>query len=356
MTIIEPKYRLFESVEQMLSADTLSELLSKHVTRVNCKPMNGHTGLAGGRLSYVITNAGRLVLKQMSIHTDWLMFSTLDTQCRAVRVWQYGLLDQILPHLKHKILACAHDGDGWAILMEDLSGLVFSWDKAMAPDLVPAFLDALARLHASFWNDARLAEPPLGLMDTAVLPGIVNKAHKYKDGDLGVLPKWIRDGWEMLEMLLDVKVCQLMKDLIENPVPLVKAIQRYPATLLHGDYRAENLAYNDGPIVLDWQNVSRSLMSFDLAWFTKNGYVADTIGQEAAVGYYRRRLEGYLNRHFDEHTWQAMIDLGFALDALCMVCFFGYFYLSDPDPENKRFNKQMVQRLGERVQNGMRWI
>ena len=119
MATLEPKYSLHASVEQMLAAGTLSELLSKQVTQVTCQPMNGHSGLAGSRLSYVITNAGRLVLKQMSSNTDWIMFSSNDTECRAVRLWQYGLLDQMLPHLEHKILACAHDGDEWAILMGD---------------------------------------------------------------------------------------------------------------------------------------------------------------------------------------------------------------------------------------------
>ncbi len=354
MATLEPKYSLHASVEQMLAADTLSELLSKHVTRVTCQPMNGHSGLAGGRLSYVNTNEGRLVLKEMSSNTDWIMYSSNDTRCRAVRLWQYGLLDQMLPHLEHKILACAHDGDGWAILMEDLTGL--SGDEAVTPNSVPVFLDALARLHARFWSDTSLEDPRLGLQNSAQMLKSIHLAENYEDLDKGVLPKWIQDGWKSLDTLLEPKVYQLMKDLIENPLPLVEAIQRYPATLLHGDYRGGNLAYNGSPIALDWQGASRSLMSFDLAWFTKWGYVTDTIGEEEAARYYRNRLEGYLNWRFDEPTWQAMIGLGYALDALIMAGFFGFFYLSDPNPENKRFNKQMVQRLGERVQTGIRWI
>ena len=151
--LLEPKYALFDSVQEMLALETLSELLFKPVTRVDCQPMNGHSGLAGGQLSYVDTNADRLVLKRMSITSDWIMFASADEQCRAVRLWQYGLLDQLRPHLEHKIIACAHDKAGWAILMEDLTGHVYAWDKPMAPALVPVFLDRLARLHAAFWND-----------------------------------------------------------------------------------------------------------------------------------------------------------------------------------------------------------
>ena len=118
----EPKYTLFDSVDEMLIPEALSVLLSQPVTRVDCQPMNGHSGLAGGQLSYVDTNAGRLVLKRMSIASDWIMFASDDQLCRSVTLWQYGLLDQLRPHLEHKIIACSHDNADWAILMEDLTG------------------------------------------------------------------------------------------------------------------------------------------------------------------------------------------------------------------------------------------
>ena len=167
--LCEPQHAVFDSIEEMLTPATLSELLSRSVTRVACQPMNGHSGLAGGRLSYVNTNLGRFVLKQMSIDSDWIMFASADEQCRAVRLWQYGLLDQLRPHLEHKIIACAHDNAGWAILMIDLTGHVYGWDKPLDPALVPVFLDRLARLHAAFWNDPRLSDPRLGLSDVAQL-------------------------------------------------------------------------------------------------------------------------------------------------------------------------------------------
>ena len=56
MSNLEPKYSVFDSVEQMLAPNALSESLSKPVTYVDVYPMNGHSGLAGGQLSYVDTN------------------------------------------------------------------------------------------------------------------------------------------------------------------------------------------------------------------------------------------------------------------------------------------------------------
>jgi hypothetical protein len=146
---IGAKYSLFDSVEEMLAPETLGKLLSRPVTYVDCEPMNGHVGLAGGQLSHVDTNVCRLVLKRMSIEFDYIMFATADEQCRCVMVWQYGLLDRLCPHLEHKIVACAH-GDGiWAILMHDLrDGLLVQGMRQSLP--------SLCRYFSIAWQDCML--------------------------------------------------------------------------------------------------------------------------------------------------------------------------------------------------------
>jgi hypothetical protein len=356
--LLEPKYTLLDSVEEMLDPKKLSELLSKSITGVDCQPLNGHSGLAGGRLSYVNTNLGRCVLKQMSIDSDWIMFASADKQCRAVRLWQYGLLDQLRPHLEHKIIACAHDEAGWAILMHDLTGHVYSWDKPLTPDLVPTFLDRLARLHAAFWNDPRLLDPLLGLCDSARMldQSSLPKAKKQTSSSMGVLPDWIRGGWEVMEKLLDRDAFTHLKSLIENPQPLFDALSRYPYTLLHGDYRAENLAHPDRPVAFDWQEASYSLMTIDLAWFAKQSCVQDAIGQVQAIGFYRNRLETYLNQHFDEAEWQVMLDLGYLVDALRSTCFSAYWYQHTDDPDDRRRLEMEVTVRNQQVRDAMRWM
>ncbi|TNF93052.1 MAG: hypothetical protein EP297_12845 [Gammaproteobacteria bacterium] len=161
--LFEPKYALYDSLEEMLAPETLSELLSKPITRVDFQSITDHGGVAGGKLSYVITNFGRLVLKQMSIKHDWIMFSSDDQHCRSVTLWQYGMLDQLHPNLEHKTLACGYENNTWVILMVDLSKHVFKGSEKITPEITPIFLDALAKTHATFWNDSRLHDPRLGL-------------------------------------------------------------------------------------------------------------------------------------------------------------------------------------------------
>jgi len=355
----EPKYTLFDSLEEMLAPVTLSELLAQTITRIDCQPLNGHSGLAGGQLSYVDTDAGRLVLKRMSIASDWIMFSSNDHRCRSVTLWQYGLLDELRPHLEHKIIVCARDGDDWAILMEDLTGRAFNtWENPISPKLVPVFLDRLARLHATFWNDPRLADASLGLCNSTLLiyQTSLPAVQKLSGQSMGVIPDWIKGGWEVMETLLDKDVFAQMQSLTENPQPLTKVLSRYPYTLLHGDYRTENLAYNDDPIALDWQEAASSLMTIDLAWFIKGRDVLNAMGLEQAILYYRKRLEKYLNKRFDDVEWQIMIDLGFLVDALRSTCFPAYWYKHTGDPKERVLNQKLVKERNQQVRYAMRWL
>jgi hypothetical protein len=358
MSNFEPKYVLFNNAEELLAPETLSELLARSITRVNCQPMNDHSGLAGGRLSYVNTNLGRFVLKQMSIDSDWIMFASKDTECRSVRLWEFGLLDQLRPHLEHKIIACARDGHGWAILMHDLTGQVYSWDKPMTPDLVPVFLDRLARLHAAFWNDPRLSDPRLGLCDVTRLldQSSLPMAQKHANLSMGAIPEWVRGGWEVMEGLLDPDALMHLKSLIADPRPLFEALSRYPYTLLHGDYRAENLAHADRPVALDWQEAAYSLMTIDLAWFAKQGFVQQAMGQVQAIGFYRTCLETYLNQRFDEAEWQAMVDLGYLVDALRSTCFAAYWHKHSDTDEGRLWNERAVKQRNQQVRDALRWI
>jgi hypothetical protein len=353
MSILEPKHALFGSIEQMLAPECLSKLVSQPITEVYRHSMNGHAGLAGGQLTYVDTDIRRFVLKQMSMDTDYLMFASDDQLCRSATLWQYGLLDQLRPHMEHKILACCRDGDTWGILMEDLTGHVYKGEPP--PEQIPVFLDILARFHAKFWNDHRLKDKRLRLctpaifLETLLLP----LREEHKNLSIGVLPDWIRGGWEVLDELLDPDTFVQITDLLNDPRPLLEALDRYPFTLLHGDYRADNLAYVESPVIIDWQQAAFSLMTIDLAWFTQNSSPMETDQLNAC---YRKCLEVHLGYQLDDRDWQAMLILGYAVNALRMIGFFAYFYTIDENQEIKSNDESVVKQQGERVKDVMKWL
>jgi hypothetical protein len=354
MSILEPKHTLFGSIEQLLAPECLSKLVSQPVTGINCYSMDGHAGLAGGQLTYVDTNIRRFVLKQMSIESDYLMFASDDQQCRSATLWQYGLLDQLRPYMEHKILACCRDGDGWGILMEDLTGHVYKGDQP-PPEQMPVFVDILARFHAKFWNDPCLKDKRLGLCTPEVLLEIMllPLREKHKNLSMGVLPDWIRGGWEVLGELLDPDTFMQITNLLNDPKPLLEALNRYPFTLLHGDYRAANLAYKESPVIIDWQLAAYSLMTIDLAWFAQSnsGMEIDQLN-----AYYRKCLEVHLGHQLDDRDWQAMLILGYAVNALRAIGFFAFFYRNDEDPEIKNDDERVVKQQGQRIKDVMRWL
>lgn len=353
---LEPKHNLYGSIGEMLAPESLAELTSMPVKFVNRQSFGEHAGLAGSQFSKVLTNNGEYVLKEMSMDNDWIMYSTDDVHGRCVALWQYGLLDELLPQIEHAIVACTRNGDGWAVLMEDLSGKFFTWDDPMPPEQVPVFLDALARFHAAFWNDERLFDAQLGLCDTAKLLASGSRALSHNGENKGSIPGWIKTGWKAIKDLLAPEVYAHVSHLFLDPSPLVKALDKYPYTLIHGDYRAENLAFVDHPIIIDWEGAGRSLMTIDLAWITKHGYIRDSIGEVEAIAYYRDRLEMHLDRSFDNHEWQAMYELGFAIDALRFIFFSGFFYTVDEDPQQRQFDRMWVEQQGQYVIRALRWI
>ena len=97
-------------------------------------------------------------------------------------------------------------------------------------------------------------------------------------------------------------------------------------------------------------------MTIDLAWFVKGREVLNTMGLEQAIRYYRERLEKYLNNRFDDVEWQAMLDLGFLVDALRSTCFPAYWYKYTDDPKERLFNEQRVKGRHQHVRDAMQWL
>jgi hypothetical protein len=356
---LESKHTLFDSIDQMLAAETLSELLSKPMAQVNCSAPSVW-GNAGSEFTFVDTNAERLVLKKMSIKSDWEMFATNDHLCRSVTLWQYGLLDQVRPHLEHKILACAHENDIWAILMQDLSGhFLLDSSEERKQELLPTFLDALAKLHAEFWDDPHLYDSRLGLDSPRILFQLSspNFARQHNNDHWGWLPGGCIGGWEALKELLEPDMMSHMQSLIDNPQPLLDALNRYPHTLLQGDAYKNNLAYKDPnqAVIVDWQLAMRSLMTIDLARIVLN-FSLDPAEQAQAQAYYRQRLEGYLDKQFQDTEWQAMIDLGILVEVLWITCYMAYFIDRTEDPGFKHYAEMRVKACNKQVRDGVRWI
>jgi len=121
-------------------------------------------------------------------------------------------------------------------------------------------VERLAEHHAAFWEDGSLDD--LGwlpsLDDAQIVPAVQIA---------------FQAGWAALAPQVDdvatpeiVALCEQFPDLIPG---LMKHLSQPPFTLAHGDYRLDNMFFEQSELALcDWQLVCRARGPYDLGYFT----------------------------------------------------------------------------------------
>lgn len=360
------KHKLYGSIAEMLAPQTLSELLGSPVKYVRCLPMAG--GYSGGRLMIVELDqkpSARLVLKHMSPDWDWGMRASDDRVCRSVTLWQYGLLDRLLPFMDHAIIACAYDaGDNkgsWAILMRDVTETLIPWDRAMSAADVRRLLEGLAAMHATFWQALELTDPKLGLCDaTGMIRTFSPTTGQRLASSSSLLPKMLVEGWELLQGMMELDVASALRELVANPQPLLDALARYPYTLVHGDFRDANLALPAKPrhaVALDWQYAGYAAATVDLAWFLETTPVKlSALSTGEAAEYYRQNLVRHLGSRFNMEDWQPLLELGRLVNVLRTGCFKAWFSVHVNDEVYQSIERAMLAECNDCVRAAVKWL
>lgn len=312
------KHELYDSVDELLSSETMSLLTGQTNRNTHISPMVDRGGNSGSRIMWVTTNDAdgpRYVLKQMRFDWDWIMVTTADDHCRSVALWQSGILDRLSPEIDHAILACAHDGDGWAMLMHDLSGRSLPTGIPIHPDANRQMLCSLAALHATYWESAELNRAELPLCDIRTLFEVTLPA-KHRNGFGSLSPgfsKNVLGGVELIEEVYEDDVARLLRGLTTDPAPLYRALANWPQTLLHGDYRCANLATgavsSAGATVSDWQMAAVGPPTLDLMWYVGLD-IPSPRPIEECITVYKNALQRMLADRFDENMWQSMLEIG----------------------------------------------
>jgi len=148
----------------------------------------------------------------------------------------------------------------YMLLMEDLGALTEGDQVAgVTVDQARAALVGLAQHHARFWNEA-------GLEDADFIPAIngpLNQAGQsiYEAS----LPGFKEVFGDVLTPEMDT-----LADAYTAANPgMLDALAAMPRTLVHFDYRADNLFFDtDGSVVvIDWQSISRGGGAADVGYF-----------------------------------------------------------------------------------------
>jgi thiamine kinase-like enzyme len=173
----------------------------------------------------------------------------------------------------------------YVLLIEDVSHhRLGDQSQDSSDDDVERALTTLARLHGQFWGSEALDKmswiSPVDL--TGKLIEIANKQaiKKYREANAASLSD---SQYKLL-------------DWIEaNGLELTALQGRHPRTLLHGDFRVDNLCFDDTAgeaLVLDWQTMVAGSGGMDLAYFLSNALPLEASEERVneLIEFYRQGL------------------------------------------------------------------
>jgi hypothetical protein len=204
---------------------------------------------SGARFERVVVGGDRYVLKYQDPRDDWLLRATADPGCRYVLLWERGLLARLPGVIDHAVVAAGFDGEVGRVLLRDVTDQLLPAGQPFAAAQHERFMDHMAAMHAAFWgwrDDVGLT--PLATRYLMFSPAVA-EAEAVR-GSPAVVPKIMAEGWAALPAAAP-RLAEVVLPLLDDPAPLVAALEGIPHTLVHGDWKAANLGVHaDGRTVL----------------------------------------------------------------------------------------------------------
>jgi aminoglycoside phosphotransferase (APT) family kinase protein len=153
------------------------------------------------------------------------------------------------------------DAGTFALLLEDLGHLRAA--DQLAPgsgDDARRVADALASLHARWWNDDSLDR----------YAWLIPADHEVNKRGLGLYAQAWPSFVERLGDRIPAAARDVGQRLGAHVISLLDELARSPRTVCHGDVRLDNMFFGPGdaaPTFIDWQIAGRGVGTFDLAYF-----------------------------------------------------------------------------------------
>ena len=356
---------LYGSIEEMIRSKTLSVLVNRPITKSHLAPYQtvGWSSTDSQFLGIEIDGEKnpQFILKKLSQEQDWVMQTTDDQHWRTVRIWQYGLLDSLPKEIDHAIIACAIDNNGYAFLMRNVADTLLDGASFSEEDN-KINMNAMAALHAAFWDNSELNNPALKLCSpenlfTHTSPEKVKQVITKKPAPVLDM---ILEGWGLLPTLIESEVVELLRDLAHNSQPLCTALSNYPQTLNHGDWRIANIGIERGEsprlILLDWARPTITVPGIDLAYYLVTSWQELPVSKQETIDVYKQCLMLYLGKRFDEVWWQPQLELSL-LGALLMIgCFKAWSSVHSDDKTQRMKEQADLEWWAEQARAGGKWL
>jgi aminoglycoside/choline kinase family phosphotransferase len=241
------------------------------------------------RLSYQPAGAGppTCVVKLTAASPASRMAAQV-TRAYEVEARFYQQLASRLPvHSPHCYASCYDEGSrAFTVLLEDVcTGHVADQVQGCDPGAVDRAVDELAALHGPMWGSPALAS--LGWLP------------RHDGPDAAWMASLVRTLYPRFLRRFADRLTPQVVDLLGVFVPNVEQYLRNrpgPRTLVHGDFRADNLVVAESQItVLDWQTAAHEPAATDLSYFL--GASVDVERRRVIEGSVVRRYVAALSSH-----------------------------------------------------------
>jgi hypothetical protein len=208
----------------------------------------------------VLADGSALVVKRISPRYDLAMRLTHDTG-RAERLWISGVLNRLPPVIEHAVLAAEPDGDGWVIVMRDVSDALLSRGRVLSQAENYRIFEAAAAMYETFRGE-RIE----GLCTLTDLYALLSPAAVKRERSSNPLMKLVERGWELFADVAPGDVATAVFAILERPSSLAHQLEHCETTLIHGDFWLANLGLlPDRVIMLDWGLAAQAPPAVDFA-------------------------------------------------------------------------------------------
>ncbi len=199
----------------------------------------------------------------------------------------YRQFAQLTPIPTTACYAADHDPetDDFVLLFEDVGdAIVHSQVDGCPPDAALLTVRNLARHHARFADSALFDDPDFAWLPFGSDPPTPEALIQTITGSWGPFK-------EKFPELVTSELTAIIERFPGSVRSLLTVNPGRPITLVHGDYRLDNLFFaNGGVTVIDWQVCAKGPFAYDLAYFiTQSLTIDDRKAHEAAL------IDAYLN-------------------------------------------------------------
>lgn len=219
------------------------------------------------------------------------------------------------------------DSQDFALLLEDLaSARAGDQVQGNAPEDAKHAIVELAKHHAKFWEKTDELDYLIDCDDPVVL-------HVLAQSTGAATPVML----DAYEELFTPELVKIAEGVAERGGQALVRSKTFPLTVVHGDFRADNLFYEGLPgggdlAVIDWQICNRGHGPFDVAYHLTQSISPETrraIEKPALQAYHQTLVDGGVKDYSFEDLWEYYREAAlYALVYPITVC--GAFDLSEP--------------------------